>query len=514
MSQAKAGLNGEFALTYPLLITAFVISTCGLVYELIAGTIASYLLGDSVTQFSMVIGVYLFSMGVGSYLSKFIEKNLVLTFVQVELLVGLLGGCSAALLFLLFEYVDSFRIVLFAIVGLIGALIGLEVPLLMRVLKDRLEFKDLVSKIFTFDYVGALFASLLFPLVLVPVLGLVKSSFMFGLFNIFVAIWTIDLFKKELPWITVLRSTAFLLVIVLVCGFAFSEKFMSISEAATFPDNVIYSSSTPYQRIVITGSGKDYRLYLNGNLQFSSRDEYRYHEALVHPGMASLSAPHSALVLGGGDGMAVRELLKYPSLEKITLVELDKKMTSLFSSEGLLSGLNMNSLNNKKVQIIHEDAFVWLRGCKSKFDFIVVDFPDPSNFSLGKLYSDTFYKYLAKVLADHGLLVVQSTSPFYAKNSFWCVVNTLNSAGLHTTPYHAYIPSFGDWGYVLASRGDFLPPSKYPVGLRYLSVDSFAQMLHFPDDMKATVPKTVNRLNNQALVHLFESEWSDYVDTH
>ncbi|MBX9685798.1 MAG: polyamine aminopropyltransferase [Candidatus Obscuribacterales bacterium] len=500
-------------MTYPLLITAFIISTCGLIYELIAGTIASYLLGDSITQFSIVIGVYLFSMGVGSYLSRFIERNVVGTFIKVEMLVGLVGGCSAAGLFLLFEHVESFRILLYATVSLIGTLIGLEVPLLMRVLKDRLEFKDLVSQIFTFDYVGALIASLLFPLVLVPVLGLMRSSFLFGILNVVVALWTIHLFREELPWLRVLRASAYALIVLLVCGFAFSDKLMALSESSAFPDNIIYSTSTPYQRIVLTGNNRDFKLYLNGNLQFSSKDEYRYHEALIHPALASLKSPSEVLVLGGGDGLAVRELLKYPALKKIVLVDLDKKMTDLFSEPGLLSQLNQGSLRDPKVTVINQDAFVWLRGCKNKFDFIVVDFPDPSNFSLGKLYSDTFYRALKQVLKPEGLLVVQSTSPYYAKNSFWCVVNTLNQVGLQTTPYHAYVPSFGDWGYVLASNEAFKKADSYPPGLRYLSAAAFDQMLYFPDDMRPTV-KAVNKLNNQALVHLFESEWSEYVEAH
>ncbi|MBX9721905.1 MAG: polyamine aminopropyltransferase [Candidatus Obscuribacterales bacterium] len=500
-------------MTYALLITAFIISTCGLVYELIAGTVASYLLGDSVTQFSIVIGVYLFAMGVGSFLSKYIEKDLLLTFVQVELLLGLIGGCSAAVLFSLFEHVESFRILLYGTVSIIGVLIGLEVPLLMRVLKDRLQFKDLVSQVFTFDYIGGLIASILFPLVLVPFLGLVRSSFMFGLLNIVVAIWTIHLFKAELPWLKTLRSFAFALLVFLVVGFAYSDKIMSVAESSSFPDTIIYSTSTPYQRIIITGSTKDYKLFLNGNLQFSSRDEYRYHEALVHPAMASLKNPENILVLGGGDGMAVRELLKYPSVKSINLVDLDKRMTSLFSNQGLLSKMNGGSLSNPKVSIINQDAFVWLRDCKTKFDFIVVDFPDPSNFSLGKLYSDTFYRALQKVLKPEGLIVIQSTSPYFAKNSYWCVVNTLNSIGMSTTPYHAYVPSFGDWGYVIASNIPFKSGSAYPAGLRYLSEETFDQMLHFPKDMLPTVT-AVNKLNNQSLVHLFESEWSEYVDSH
>lgn len=500
-------------MTYPLLITAFIISTCGLVYELIAGTVASYLLGDSVTQFSIVIGVYLFSMGIGSYLSRFIEKNVISTFVQIELMVGLIGGCSAATLFLLFNHVDNFKILLYLIVSAIGILIGMEVPLLMQVLKDRLQFKELVSQVFTFDYIGALIASVLFPLVLVPVLGLVRSSFLFGILNVSVAIWTIHLFRDEMPWLRLFRTLAYGLIIFMVSGFAFSDKIMTLSESANFSENVIYSTSTPYQRIVLTGSGKDFKLFLNGNLQFSSRDEYRYHEALIHPSMASLKEPAEVLVLGGGDGMAVRELLKYPSVQHITLVDLDKQMTNLFKSKGLFSELNADSLNNAKVKIVNDDAFLWLRKCDKKFDFIAVDFPDPSNFSLGKLYTDTFYSALKSVLKDDGLIVIQSTSPYFAKNSYWCVVNTLHAVGFDTTPYHAYVPSFGDWGYVIASKHPFVAAEKYPDGLRYLSAASFSQMLHFPADMMPT-QQLVNKLNNQSLVHMFETEWSEYVEAH
>ena len=500
-------------MTYALLITAFVISTCGLVYELIAGTAASYLLGDSVTQFSTVIGVYLFAMGIGSYLSKFIEKNIILVFVQVELLIGLVGGTSAAILFLMFNHIENFRVLLYGLVSIIGILIGLEIPLLMRILKDRLEFKDLVSKVFTFDYIGALLASLAFPLVLVPQLGLMRSAFLFGLLNIVVAIWTLHIFKGDLPWMRSLRAIGVFLAVGLVCGFAYAENLTTLAEVAQFQEPVIYSTSTPYQRIVVTGGGKEIKLFLNGNLQFNSRDEYRYHEALVHPTMTGLQNPKDILVLGGGDGMAVRELLKYPSVQKITLIDLDSAMTDLFKEQEFLTRLNSNSLNNAKVEVINQDAFVWLKHCGKKFDCVVVDFPDPSNFSLGKLYSDTFYRTLKNVVSPTGAIVIQSTSPYYAKNSYWCVVNTLNSIGFHTIPYHAYVPSFGDWGYVIASPGDFAFGDQYPKGLQYVSTETVPQMVSFPKDMHPTV-QAVNKLNNQALVHLFESEWGEYVEAH
>jgi spermidine synthase len=498
---------------YALLFAVFIIATCGLVYELICGTIASYLLGDSVTQFSTVIGVYLFSMGIGSYLSKYLNKNLLLFFIQVELLIGLVGGCSAALLFLSFEYVESFRIILYSIVSLTGILVGLEIPLLMRILKDNFEFSDLVSKVFTFDYIGALIASILFPLFLVPHLGLIRSAFLFGILNVGVALWTVHLFKEKLKHFGYLNTIAISLLIALTLGAVYSESIMSAAEGASYQDKIIYTKSSHYQRIVLTNNGHDLRLFLNGNLQFSSRDEYRYHEALVHPGLASLKDPKKVLVLGGGDGLAVREILKYPSVENIVLVDLDREMTKLFRRQVLLTQLNNNSLNSQKVKIIHADAFIWLRKTTQKFDFIVVDFPDPSNYSLGKLYSNTFYQTLKKVLKQNGLIVVQSTSPYYAKKSFWCVVNTLKSVGLQTRPYHAYVPSFGDWGYVIASQEPVQFTNNYPAGLKFITPKTVNNLLDFPLDMRLNIT-AVNKLNNQILVHYFEDEWSEYVGTH
>ena len=263
------------------LLSVFVISTCGLVYELISGTLASYLLGDSVTQFSTVIGVYLFSMGIGSYLSKYIHRNLIQVFVKVEILIGLVGGFSSALLFLSFEHVSSFRTLLYGLIGIIGTMVGLEIPVMMRILQGHFEFKDLVSKIFTFDYVGALIASLLFPLLLVPHLGLIRSALFFGILNVVVALWTLFLFGRKMHWARVLRTFGFLALGTLIAGFIFSERILSLAEASVFPDRIVYSKSSPYQRIVVTRKATDLRLYLNNNLQFSSRDEYRYHEALV-----------------------------------------------------------------------------------------------------------------------------------------------------------------------------------------------------------------------------------------
>lgn len=496
-------------MTFALLFSVAVIATCGLVYELIAGALASYLLGDSVTQFSLIIGVYLFAMGVGSYLSKFIEKKILSVYVNVEFLVGLIGGVSATVLFISFEYVHSFRILLFSFVFIIGTLVGLEIPLLMRILKDRYEFKDLVSKVFTVDYIGALFASIAFPLVLAPKLGLMRTAFLFGLFNIGVGLWTLYLFRQEILSYRLHKMTGIAAFLFLILGFVFSNQLLQFAEANHYEDTVIYNKKSPYQKLVLT-RGHDVKLFINGNLQFSSMDEYRYHEALVHPGMANKENIKNVLVLGGGDGFAVREILKYSQVENITIVDLDPLMTKIFKTNEELVKLNHNALNSEKLTIINDDAFIWLRDKNlRKFDFIVVDFPDPSNFSLGKLYSNTFFKILKNSLSDQGQFVIQSTSPYFARKSYWCVGNTLEHVGLKILPYHTYVPSFGEWGYFLASNEDINLPSSFISGLKFLSVSTFQEMINFPLDM-SRVPTEINQLNNQILVHYFEQEWSRF----
>lgn len=498
-----------------LLFSVVVIATCGLIYELIAGTVASYLLGDSVTQFSTIIGCYLFAMGVGSWLSRYVTHNLISFFVKVEILVGAIGGCSAAVLFMLFEHVHSFRLLLYFIVGLIGTLVGIEVPLLMRILKDKLEFKDLVSKVLAFDYIGALFASILFPLLLIPYLGLIKTSFLFGLMNVGVALWVLYAIEENTTRTFLNKLSAVVVLVGLTLGFVYSESLMSIAESGTYQGRIIFSESTPYQRIVITKAARDIRLFLNGNLQFSSVDEYRYHEALVHPVMSAIRNPERVLIIGGGDGMALREVLKYPSVSQVTLVDLDPAMTRLFSSNELLTDLNQQSLRSAKLKVINQDAFVWLKELtdsqtQARYDAIIIDLPDPSNYSVGKLYSLQFFRLLHTVMAPHGIAVVQSTSPLVARKSFWCVNNTLEAAGFHATPYHAYVPSFGEWGYVIATEGIFTPPAQYPAGMKYVSPDTAREMFHFPADM-SKVATNIQRLDDQALVRYFDKEWSEYL---
>jgi spermidine synthase len=488
-----------------LFLSVLLIAACGLIYELIAGTLASYLLGDSVLQFSTVIGTYLFAMGLGSAASRYVGGSLVARFVQIELMVGVVGGFSSSILFLAFAYTHAFRLALYLLVIAIGVLVGLEIPLLMRILEGRFKFRDLISHVLTFDYLGALAASLAFPIWLVPKLGLVRAAILFGIINAGVALWSTFLFKDQLPFRFALRAGCVAVLLLLGGGMYAANWFSSAADNQLYADEVIFERNTRYQRIVVTKWKDDLRLFLNAHLQFSSRDEYRYHEALVHPGLSSLPGARRALVLGGGDGLAVRELLKYPNLESITLVDLDHEMTRLFTEHPLLAPLNDYSFRNPRVHVINDDAFPWLDRNTESWDFVVVDFPDPTNYSLGKLYTTAFYRLLKKHVS--GLAVIQSTSPMFSRQSYWCIVDTLKEAGFRVWPYHVYVPSFGEWGFTLVGNS-WEPPVQLPMALRFLSVSTIPQLFDFPEDMKP-VDAEVNRLNDQILVRYYEKEWKD-----
>ena len=498
---------------YLLYLNVLIIATCGLIYELLAGTLASYLLGDSVTQFSLVIGVYLSALGIGAWLSQYVEEKVARTFIEVELALALVGGLSAPLLFLAFAHVHWFQPTLFSFVALIGVLVGLELPLLMRILKEHLDFEELVSRVLTFDYIGALLASLLFPILLVPHLGLLRTSLLFGMLNAAVALWGTYLLRPILDsrHLSGMRGRAFLAIGLLVVGMIKAESFTTLTEENVLANRIIYTDQSRFQRIVVTQNRKAFQLHLNGHLQFNSADEYRYHEALVHPAMSCASSPKKILILGGGDGLAAREVLKYPNVESITLVDIDPAMTRLATSFPLLRDLNEGSLIDPRVKVVNRDAFVWISEQDKKYDVAIIDFPDPGTYSIGKLYSTRFFAMLRKQLSEDAWVSIQCTSPLVAPMSYWCIINTMTYAGFDARPYRASVPTFGVWGFALAS----LEPR--PIGslelspdigeLRFLNSTTMQSLFKLPSDLKTTETE-LNRLNNQVLVRYYESEWN------
>lgn len=495
-----------------LLASVFAVATAGLVYELVSATMASYLLGDSVTQWSLVIGVYLSAMGLGSWLSKSIERDLHGRFVALQLGVALVGGFSAPLLFLGFAKLASVRPLLFGILVVVGTFVGLEIPLLLRILQRDRPVKDVVARVLAFDYIGSLAASVAFPLLLLPHLGLVRTSLLFGLVNAAVALWFVHGFAPHIAALGRRKAAAWASAAVLATGFVGAGSIERFGEAELYDAPVVFSERTPYQRLTITRWHDDVRLYIDGNLQFSSLDEHRYHEALVHPVLAmapTRPAGVRVLVLGGGDGLAVREILAHPGIASIDLVDLDARMTELFASHPALRALNRDSLADPRLVVHNADAMEWLVRTRGEpaFDVAIVDLPDPNNFSLGKLYTRAFYRLLGSRIAPDGALAIQSTSPYLAPRAFWCITRTIESAGLHVAPYHVWVPSFGDWGYVLARPQAFDPPARLvpDVPRRFLTDAMLPALFEFPLDERAD-DVGINQLNDQLLVHYYEGD--------
>jgi len=494
-----------------LYVNVLVIAGCGLIYELLAGTLASYMLGDSVTQFSLVIGTYLSAMGVGAWRSRYIQQHLAQAFVEIELALAFLGGFSAPLLFIVFPFVEWFRPLLLGLVFAVGVFVGLELPLLMRILKEHLDFSDLVSKVLAFDYVGALIASILFPLIFVPYLGLVRTSLVFGILNALVGLWSTFLLRPLLRphHVLSLRIRAAIVLAMLTVGLFQASQMTQFGEESSLGGKIIHSVSSPYQRIAVTSKRGGFQLYLNGHLQFNSTDEYRYHEALVHPALLGSDQPEQVLVLGGGDGLAVREILRYPSIQRVVLVDLDPAVTDLSRGFPPLLKLNGSSLLDPRVEVINQDAFLWINQSSESFDAVIIDFPDPGSFSIGKLYTTHFFRKLRNRIHSNSLVSIQCTSPLVAPQSYWCIIRTLEAAGFVVKPFHASVPSFGIWGYALASLSEIpLDAKRLPSDgqLRFLNPTNLADLFTLPQDIQPLSPQ-INRLDNQSLVRYYDEEW-------
>ena len=492
-----------------LLASVFVVAAAGLGYELLAGTLSSYLLGNSVFHFSLVIGLFLTAMGVGSFTSRFMEKNLLRTFVGLEILIGVVGGLAALVLFFAFAMVGSYTPILVGVCLVIGALVGLEIPLVVRIVREHTDLKTALGNVLSVDYLGALFVSLIFPLVLVPNLGLVRTGALFGALNILVAMLGLYVFRRELGRGSGLQIASGAALVGLLVVFVTAGQTTSILEDAIYDDDVVFAKSTPYQRIVVTRWHNDIRLYLDGNIQFSSIDEFRYHEALVHPAMSLAKRPKRVLVLGGGDGLAIHEIFKHPSVEKVDLVDLDPAITKIFRESEMLISLNENSLNDERVTVWNKDALEFLEGSDAVWDTIIVDLPDPNNETLAKLYSRSFYRLLSKHLSANGSFATQATSPFYSNLAFWCIFNTVSETELtgqnrlSARGYWASVPSFGDWGFIVASKKEFgVEEISLPKGTRYLTDELLSSLFVFPKDIEWK-ETPINRLDAPALVELY-----------
>jgi spermidine synthase len=498
---------------------AFACAACGLVYELALVALGSYLVGNSITQASIVLSVMVFAMGLGSLAAKPLQRHAAVAFALIEGALALLGGLSVLGLYAAFAWLGLYVPVLVAVAFGVGALIGAEIPLLMTLLQRirRQDAGSAVADLFAADYVGALIGGLAFPFLLLPAFGQIKGALVVGLVNavagIVVVLW---LFRGQLRRAARTALWAGLAGVLAVLGgaYALADGFEVSARQALYRDPIALAERTPYQEIVITRSvtlaGRpDLRLFLNGDLQFSSVDEYRYHESLVHPALAGDRA--NVLILGGGDGLALREVLRYPDVRGVTLVELDPEMIRLARSRQELAELNGHAFDDPRVRVINADAFNRLREMPERFDAVIVDMPDPDDVPTAKLYSVEFYGLARRVLAPGGRLVAQAGSPFFAPKSFWCIEATMRAAGLVTRPYHVDVPSFGDWGFVLGTGSGAPPPLRIAdgvPGLRFLDQSVLTAAGVFGRDLRHRDVE-VSTLMRPRIVDYQRQEWRD-----
>ncbi|MFC3495232.1 polyamine aminopropyltransferase [Glycomyces rhizosphaerae] len=505
---------------FGLLATAFAVSACGLVYELALITLGAYLVGNTAKQASIVLAVMVFAMGLGALAAKPLRRWPALSFAAVELALALLGGFSVMLLYAAFSWTNLYSLPLVVVAAAIGLLIGAEIPLLMELLQRIREQAAgaAVADLNAADYLGGLIGGLAFPFLLLPFFGQIQGALLVGAVNAVAGVLLVwILFKNDLSKMAkqLLTLVAALTALLLVAAFAYTDKFETQARQALYAAPIVYSEDSRYQQIVMTEAAspfgeQDLRLYLNGDLQFSSVDEYRYHEALVHPAM---NGPHeNVLVLGGGDGLAVREILRYPDVETVTLVDLDGAVTDLAREFDDLVALNDDAMNDPKVEIVNADAFTWLRQQTGTWDTIIVDMPDPDATETAKLYSVEFYGLATDHLDDTGRMVVQSGSPYFAPKTFWTISATLEAAGHATSPYWVSVPSFGDWGYHLVQADGEAPALGLDTSVgpfRSLTPELIEAAQVFAPD-RARMDMEPSTLMHPVILDRVESEWQNY----
>lgn len=495
-----------------LIINIFIAGLCSIIYELLISTTSSYFLGDSIKQFSITIGIYLAAMGLGSYLSRLLGGKLILRFIEVEVLLSLVGGSSVPILYFVFanSTYTHFYVTMILMITLIGLLTGLEVPLLSRILTKHYPLKINLSNVLSLDYIGGLIATLLFPFILLPWLGVYHSSLVFGLVNLSLGVINLRVFKELLDknkkrkyWLGVLLAVAYFALMLFTAGQllrAWSDTF--------YRDRIIFTKTTPYQNLVLTQGGDDLRLYINRVIQFSSTDEYRYHEPLVHLPMSRANYRKKVLILGGGEGLTAREVLKYPGVEQVIVVDIDPEVFRIARTNEQLKALNDESLFDPRLETVAEDAFIFLREYQELFDVIIADLPDPTTESLARLYSREFFSLARRRLVPDGIFVTQAASPFHTTNAFWCIAASLEAAGFsQLLPYHNYVPSFGDWGFVMAANRPLQEQIKLEIPCRFLTDSTAHRLTYFEKDILPASVIDTNTLDQPRLLDYYLEDW-------
>jgi len=452
----------------------------------------------------------MFCMGIGAYLSEFIKEKLFDKFIVFEIFLLIAGSLSALFLYFIFSINPVFYYpAMFLTIFVVATIVGLELPLLIRLIKEKSNLRVTLSRTFALDYIGALIGAVSFPTILIPVFGVIKAAILTGTFNLISILIVCIFYSKRLDYLKTYIVFTFLITAFLIFTFINESTLEKTIEQRLFRDKIYKVYNSSYQKIIFTKCGADLRLYLNYSIQFSTVDEFRYHEMLIHPAFTAKNGPalRTVLLMGAGDGMALREILKYKEIKEVVLVELDSKMIELFKFDPAFRKLNNDSLWDRRVKIVIGDAFKFLKMNSGKFDLIVADFPDAKNLSLSKLYSKEFYFMVKSRLNKKGYFVTQANSPYMNSKVFYCISKTIHETGLKTLNYHTHIPAFGDWGFVIASLSEVpvIGVHKLKVKTRYLTDDLIKSAITaFGEDEKEPADIKLNSLISPNIVSYYK----------
>jgi spermidine synthase len=399
----------------------------------------------------------------------------------------------------------------------------MEIPLVTRINNDYKSLRTNISGVMEKDYYGSLFGGLFFAFIGIRYLGLTYTPFVVGGVNFGVALLlfyalreSID--KAQKRWLQLgFAGTG----IVLGVGLFLAKPIVLYGEQSRYREKVVFTKQTPYQKITVTQWQGDYWLYLNTGKQLSTFDEWLYHEPLVHPAMQLARSPRSVLIMGAGDGCAIREVLKYNTVDTITLVDLDPEMTNIGKNHPIFQQLNQKAYFSPKLHVVNADAFTYLEQHKDFYDVIIADFPDPKSVEVNRLYTRAFYELCYHRLRPRGVFVTQAASPYYTTKAFRTIEKTVQSAGFNVVPLHNHIYTFGEWGWVLGMKELPAPAMKNALqqldfeGLpvRWINTESMLMMTSFGGDLVPVNQEEleINTLHNPVLYRYYaEGNWSYY----
>jgi spermidine synthase len=502
-----------------LKVALFATGISGIVAEYILSTLASYFIGNAVMQFTLIVSIMLFSMGLGSRLSKWFTEKVIFYFLITELVLSVFVSFSALMVYMTYSYGDHFWVLIYLLSIIVGLLIGLEIPFATRINDSYENLRLNISSILEKDYFGSLIGGLFFAFVGLPYLGLTYTPFALGFLNLFVSFYLFRILaeylsKKNIRLLYILYSVVFL---TLILGVIYAKPIVKFGEQKKYKDKIIYTKQTKYQKIILTEWQDWHSLYINGNQQLSTFDEFLYHEPMAHVPLLLHSAPKKILILGGGDGCLLREVFKHQGIEKVDMVDLDAEMLRLGKEHPVFLEWNNKSMQDERLKTFAEDGFQFLERVKDQYDIIYVDLPDPNNVDINKLYTKEFYKLVKMKLKSNGILISQSGSPYYATRAFYCIEKTMNAAGFFTYPMHNQVLTLGEWGWIIATNNE-IPARKIEnlnpntlTNLKWLNKDAISLLFSFGKPLVDTSNIEVNTIFHPTLYGYYKKgNWNLY----